>query len=357
MPRKTVLVVGAGASNEAGMPTGHTLKGRISQLLNIRFDSGGFRRISGDEHIYEAIRLHVQQVGLPPQEINSHLYACWHIIDAMPQAISIDNFIHSQEGDARIVLCGKLAIVRAILEAEKGSLLKIRDGGAREQPDLKAVENTWFVKFVQLLTKDCTRQALRERLSQITFIVFNYDRCIEHFLFNALRSTYNLQDKEAAELLSHIEIFHPYGSVGPLPWQQPRDAVQFGAGVHAQSLLALSKDINTFAEGTNSDDSEIEAIHQRIAEAETFVYLGFAYHDQNIKLLTPGRPLPEVIVPADYFGTAMGISDHDRKIICDDLIGMLAVGSKSMQIDLDTSCAALFDRYNRGFSRSFWTRS
>ena len=356
MPRRTVLIVGAGASNEAGMPTGTALKGRIAQLLNIRFDSGGFRRVSGDNDIYEAIKLHIREAGLPPGDVNNHLYACWHIIDAMPQAISIDNFIHSQEGDARIVLCGKLAIVRAILEAEKGSLLKNRDAGAREQPDLARVENTWFVKFVQLLTKDCTRQALRERLSQVTIIIFNYDRCFEHFLFNALRSTYNLQDKEVAELVSHIEIFHPYGSVGPLPWQQVRGTVEFGSGAHAQLLLNLSRDINTFAEGTNADESEIGTIHQRMTEAETFVYLGFAYHDQNIRLLTPPRPLPAGIRQADYFGTAVGISDHDRQIVADDLGAILQVGSKSMHIDLDTTCAALFDRYNRGFSRTFWTR-
>lgn len=356
MSRRTVLILGAGASNEAGMPTGTALKGRIAQLLNIRFDDGGFRRISGDNDIYEAIKLHILAAGLAPADINNHLYACWHIVDAMPQEISIDNFIHSQEGDARIVICGKLAIIRAILEAEKSSLLRSRDAGAREQPDMARVENTWFVKFVQLLTKDCTRQQLTERLSQVTAVIFNYDRCFEHFLFNALRSKYNLEDRETAELISHLEIFHPYGSVGPLPWQQVGGTVEFGSSVHAQLLLNLSRDINTFAEGTNADKSEIEAIHQRMTEAETFVYLGFAYHDQNIRLLTPPRPLPAGMRQADYFGTAMGISDHDRQIVTDDLAAMLQVGSKSMHIDLETTCAVLFDRYNRGFSRIFWTK-
>lgn len=39
----------------------------------------------------------------------------------MPQSISIDNFIDSHKGDKEIELCGKLAIVRAVLEAEAKS--------------------------------------------------------------------------------------------------------------------------------------------------------------------------------------------------------------------------------------------
>jgi NAD-dependent SIR2 family protein deacetylase len=35
---KTLFVVGAGASSEAGLPTGYELKNKIAELLNFHFE-------------------------------------------------------------------------------------------------------------------------------------------------------------------------------------------------------------------------------------------------------------------------------------------------------------------------------
>ncbi len=110
---KTLFVVGAGASNEARMPTGNELTATITNKIDIKFRD--FEQISGDNAIASALKSHVA-------DIYPYQLACWHIRDAMPQAASIDNFIDHQ-GDDKIELCGKLAIVRSILEAEKNSLL------------------------------------------------------------------------------------------------------------------------------------------------------------------------------------------------------------------------------------------
>lgn len=52
---KTVLVIGAGASVEVGLPMGSELLRQIVQLTDIRFDHR--QKSSGDLAIVEALRL------------------------------------------------------------------------------------------------------------------------------------------------------------------------------------------------------------------------------------------------------------------------------------------------------------
>ena len=112
MPPKTLFIVGAGASSEAGLPTGHDLKKEIIDRLNMEFKTFG-EQMRGDRTILASLRLHTNQLGFPG-EIDSYVKAGWHIRDAMPLAQSIDSFIDIHSGDKKIELCGKLAIVSSI---------------------------------------------------------------------------------------------------------------------------------------------------------------------------------------------------------------------------------------------------
>jgi hypothetical protein len=114
---KTVFVVGAGASREAGLPTGAELKRIIASKLDIKYRYG-YELISGNPEIAEALREQAQQNGQDP---NLFLHEAHKISDAMPQAISIDNFIDAHQGNVILEVCGKLSIAHSILEAEKNS--------------------------------------------------------------------------------------------------------------------------------------------------------------------------------------------------------------------------------------------
>lgn len=150
--RKVVFVVGAGASKEARLPAGVELKARVASLLDIRFE-GGYRRSSGDALVYEALNRAVRSGVIlakdiiPVTDINKCLHACWRIRDAMPQAPSIDNFIDVHRGDELVELCGKLGIVRAILEAERSSLLYVDRSERLGKINFKAIEETWYNRF------------------------------------------------------------------------------------------------------------------------------------------------------------------------------------------------------------------
>ena len=119
---KTLIVVGAGASKEARLPTGNELTATIASKIDIRFSEFSGQS-SGDHEITAALKSHATDVDRQPGVINPYLHACRRIRDAMPQAISIDSFIEDHQGDEKIELCGKLAIVQSILEAERKSFL------------------------------------------------------------------------------------------------------------------------------------------------------------------------------------------------------------------------------------------
>ena len=122
--KSLVLVLGAGASKEVNLPIGTELKSEIARLLDIRFEFGS-RQKSGDYQVTEALRLVASRAKEEPGQINAYLRMCWRIRDAMPQAISIDNFIDCHADVPKIAVCGKLAIARAILAAEAKSTLTI----------------------------------------------------------------------------------------------------------------------------------------------------------------------------------------------------------------------------------------
>ncbi|MCG8433278.1 MAG: hypothetical protein MJA83_04530, partial [Gammaproteobacteria bacterium] len=155
---KTLFVVGAGASKEVGLPTGKELKETIASKVDFHFDYRGHPE-RGDTAIWRALVLHAEQIqrehrpGEPSaqQELDNCVNAGRHIANAMPQALSIDNYIDMHQ-DSKIEVCGKLAIVRSILEAEARSKLHFDTGRAGSGPDFRVLENTWYNSFMQILT-------------------------------------------------------------------------------------------------------------------------------------------------------------------------------------------------------------
>jgi len=115
--RKTTFIIGAGASNEVGLPTGLDLKRIVADKLNITFDiSHGYSLVTGDHAVESAIRAHVKLQN--ERDINPYLDEAWKIRDAMPQALSIDNYLDAHAGNEALKLCGKLAIARSIVIAQ-----------------------------------------------------------------------------------------------------------------------------------------------------------------------------------------------------------------------------------------------
>jgi len=346
--KKTLYIVGAGASKEAGLPTGYELKEKIASLVDIRFRYGS-EFISGDRLIYNALEVYVKKPEIQEKDVNPYLHAAWRIRDAMPQAISIDNFIDAHNDDKKIELCGKLAIVRSILEAERDSKLYIDLSNSNNRLNFRAIEETWYANFLKLLTENCTKKNIAKRLGSIALIVFNYDRCIEHFLYNSLQNYYGFQHDEVINLINEIEIYHPYGVVGSLPWQGGL-SVAFGAEINPYNLLNLAQQIKTFTEGTDPQSSEILAIRKNVTNAHRVVFLGFAYHKLNMELLKPDGPILESSNVRSCFGTAKGISNSDCEIIKFEINSNYKHSMIACEIRNELDCHQLFKEYWRSLS-------
>jgi hypothetical protein len=348
---KTVFVVGAGASKEVGLPIGSELKKLIATALDIQVQRGIYSLSSGDHHIYEALRLTADQNPTQRDLLRSLQSACWKIRDAMPQASSIDNFLDVHSDDKHIELCGKLAIVRTILEAEANSTLFVDPMQSKQRINFESVESTWFNSFFQRLTENCKPSSLAERLSSVALIVFNYDRCIEHYLYYALQNFYpSLNAMIVGDLLRKIAIYHPYGTVGALPCFNQDDSSEYGATPDPAQLLKLSGQIKTFTEGTDEQSSEVNAIRSNMRTFDKLVFLGFAFHPLNIDLLLPNTGTISQQGRRPVFATAYEISDSDIAAICNQLASRHVSSAKDIKIHKNFTCGQLFQEHTRGLS-------
>ena len=186
----------------------------------------------------------------------------------------------------------------------------------------------------------------------VSFITFNYDRCIEHFLWVALKTYYVMSDEEIVAILSQIPIFHPYGQVGRLNWQNGRAMNTPFGGVETfsgEQLLEIASQIKTFTERVE-DDAMLLAMRKQVEEAETIVFLGFGYLDLNLRLIAPTKRSN-----ADRVcGTAYNMSEPDRETVENDVIGWLKSNGAAVNIRLrsDLKCVGLFNEFWRSIPRS-----
>lgn len=343
-----VIVVGAGASKEVDLPISSQLKVQIASALDIRYDEFGVQKVSGDNLIKQVFDILAKSRDGPQGTINPYLHASWMIRDNMPQAASIDNFINNHKDNPNIAMCGKLAIARCILEAEKRSFMRVDRSNINNKIDFVKLEPTWYNLFFRLIVDDCQLQDIPKRLSRIAIITFNYDRCIEHYLHGSFMNYYGIEVQEAADLLNNLRIFHPYGSLGPLPWAGRANAIDFGATPNPSKLLSIAGELKTFTEGTDAH-SEIGIIRSTLQSAGRVAFLGFAFNRQNLELLYSSviNNVPKRNIPV--YGTTCDISESNVQVIADELNGLAGYMRDGLRLK-GLTCAALLKEYSRSLS-------
>jgi len=342
----TLFIIGAGASSEVGLPTGDALKNIIVSNTNIKFDDFGTKQISGDTQITGALRQYVKGSNGQDGDINPFLHAAWAIRDNMPQAFSIDSYIDAHRDDEKITLCGKLAIVRSILQSEQNSKLYIKHSG--DTLDFNKLQETWYSKFFKLLHDNVSKAELETIFRNISFINFNYDRTIEHYLPHALSIYYRIEENKAQDIVRKLKIFHPYGTVGQLPWHLSTQVeVPYGQSEYGMDLLSIAGQIKTFKEQVD-DKTILDSIRSEVQRAKVIVFLGFGYHQQNLELIKPyGKTETESV-----FGTSKGLSIYDSNLIEKKISGITLLDrGSSVRINLsDVTCNELFEKFWKNLS-------
>ncbi len=295
--RRTLFVLGAGSSAEVGLPIGKGLAESIGSKMDIRFEFANKQIGSGDMELYS------QMTGQLRNKVQEFQQAAWLIRDGIGLAQSIDDFLDIHRNNANLNLYGKAAIVKAVLEAERKSKLYFGGTSGIETFDATRIADTWFVKFMHMLSRGIPRENVREIFERVSFIIFNYDRCVKHFLVNVLQKLHGIREDEASDIVGDLQIIHPYGVVGNVPF-----------GTTRANYLELAAGIKTYTEQLG-EENVIQGMANEIRRAECIIFLGFAYHRQNLQILSPEKPMPTKPV----FGTAFGMSDADVEVTAHQL--------------------------------------
>ncbi|RFC34254.1 MAG: hypothetical protein DID91_2727702389 [Candidatus Nitrotoga sp. MKT] len=151
-------------------------------------------------------------------------------------------------------------------------------------------------------------------------------------------------------LVNSIKIYHPYGTIGFLPWQSAQyNTIGYGESPLANQLFDSAKQIKTFTEGTDENSSDVIAIREHIRTSSRAVILGFAFHELNMDLLCPNsswlvdkeKSYGKTII----FSTAHGISNHNIQAIKRRLSNDFFAKHENIYID-GMTCNELFDEYS-----------
>lgn len=326
--KRTLLVVGAGASAELGFPVGSALKEQIRVLTNISFNGYNF---DGDKQFCRLLetfaRVRFEGVAQPIVD------ACNHIHKNVLLSGSIDQFLSSHQADPVVVECAKLAIASEIAKAE--SLCHLNNNTfSRSHCDFVYLKDTWLPRLWARLQNGEPIQEWQKFFGTFRVITFNYDRCIEQFLSLALNGFCKVELNQATQSVEKLPIVHVYGSLGNLG-RSGGEYCQFGADNNF--IPDAAKRILTFSETVQ------ENVVQQIAEycewAERIVFLGFSFANVNMNLF------PKIEGRRKIIGSSYKMSRANADLAKARLDQKFSRGVAKSEL-ADVPCAQRFDDFD-----------
>lgn len=261
--KKTVFILGAGASVPYGFPTGVQLKNSI-QDINIEnaMQKAYLDRKHHDHHpiwryVFDTFGRELVREFCTDLE-NSGRY-------------SVDAFLEVRRKYIRL---GKALISRELIKYENDNSLYVRDGN-------------WYQYLYNILFVD--KSDLNNIVSILTF---NYDRSLERYMIKCIQSDYGKSIEEAAEMLGKIPIIHLHGSLGKLPELSDSPEIrEYSTTLTIESINVSSNSIKIISESDSKHDVLFKKAYELLAEARQVWFLGFGYHPTNLARLK----IPEIL--------------------------------------------------------------
>ena len=277
---ETLLILGAGASKPYGFPTGRELRTYIfSEFCN------DYEKILRE---YEKrSETWILKSMLEPKEFAEAFKK-----SSIP---SIDQFLALNPNFQNV---GKIAIATAILKYEKES---------RFREDIDNHSKDWYSLLYEKMIEGYSSPNSLERLgrNKVSFMTFNYDRSLEHFLYESLwNSFYEEKDKIAlsAKKLIPFPFVHIYGYIDKPVWD---GGSQYRVESCYKTIHQLKENIKVIGERPGVQTEEIAKL---FAWAKRIFFLGFGFAPENTKVLG----LPGIIsYTKPIYGTAQSFTKHE----------------------------------------------
>ncbi len=302
MDKKTVFILGAGASCPYGYPSGSHLREYICLSTND----------PAMKELVQALESEKDLGDFKKKFENS-------------STKSIDLFMAR---NPKLAPVGKHIVAFEIFCAENRSLFRERAERVqkmyRQLEDHRTVElylrrkdfqgGDWYSYLFDRLTAGLVGNDDLPDFSEgeVAFITFNYDRSLEYFLYESLRNSFTeVPEAQIVQCLKSLKILHVYGQVAPLKWQDSTQGVDYRPQINASLLRTASLNIRTIYE--EQQNPELKEARDLISQAEQIFLLGFGYAPENMEILG----LPDVIPPGNcrVYGTAFGMNDAEVKRI------------------------------------------
>ena len=265
---KTLFILGAGASKPYGYPTNIKLRKLIRDRTNNQYMINALKILKGVAYDREDWS---KQVDVFVDEFSkSSVY-------------SIDLFLENRPDFMEI---GKMQIAASLLPNE-------------DDTKLRESEDNWYMYLY-----DRMKSSFEDfDKNKISFITFNYDRSLEQFLFNALKSTFSKPDKVCAEKLSKIPIVHLYGQLDLLPWQSKDGFHYLPAHKIVKRIINARENLKLISEERDVEESKaFKDAYELIEKAEIIYFLGFGFDEINLKRLNI-----ELMKRKSVRGTSLGL--------------------------------------------------
>ena len=263
--KRTVLILGAGASQHLGYPIGEDLLFKIAGLST---DNNGM------SFVYE-----LETVGKLPRKFPFHTGTIdnflYDIQFATEYYSSIDAYLEHNEN---YVSVGKWLIARELTKYEITP---------------RVINPGWYRVLFRALFGHIPVDKPPTIARNLSIITYNYDRSLEQYLHWTIIKTFGFHSMwttidpgampRAEAAFKAIPIVHVHGLLGNYP------AVRYSPKLDHRELLAISRKINIINEMQDASDgfcnNEYRRAYRLLEEADRIIFAGFGFFSDNIKRL------------------------------------------------------------------------
>ena len=244
--KRTVLVLGAGASAPYGLPVGKDLRDRIAGALAP--GSLRFQQLKKFGFADEAIKAFVRDLPIAA-------------------GTTMDEFLELRPefGDL-----GRAAIAQALIPCE----------GNEPVHRYEQKGPFWYKEFLGNMAMSRDSSAHRN----LAIVTFNYDRSLEEFLFTTYKASHSQAPEEAAGWVKGLSIVHVYGWLAPLEWYDGACGIPYGAECTDHAIRQAMENIRIIDDEAPTSP-ELAKAQERLEDAEVIAFLGFGYNDTNLQRL------------------------------------------------------------------------